>query len=267
MRSLIGLLALALTAIIAAAQQPAQQYPTTRRELHTERALSAPGEVISQGHNDKPVGKLGVKTYRFERVKLDAPFVTDRGSTEYAYRIIITGGPFRKGYTLWLDDLALPVVPNFEGTELVALLIMPAGSEFEDGAILSVTENAVPCQPEPGSESELPEKLSVPPALRAAPRDPSAVELRSLRARQDGRPAVRVTVKTKELLDIKNSELVIQLGKKTFSAAQFGYRAEADVSYEAFAQIPDNSQVILKWGRCSPGGTVIGRLNKSALDH
>jgi hypothetical protein len=267
MRLVLELLALAGLAITAAGQQTPSQPAGVRRDPHPERALSAPGGVISQGHNDKPVGKLGVKTYRLERVKLDAPFVTDRGSTEYGYRLVITGGPFRLGYTLWLNDLALPVVPNGDGTELVALLIMTAGSELEDGATLALTENARPCEPAAESKSELPEKLSVPPELRAAPHDPSAIKLRSIGAGKDGKPAIGITVTTKEALPVANSAMAIQVGKQSFDAGGGGQSVAAIIPYEEFAKIPDNSQVILKWGRCSPGGMVMGRLNKSSLDH
>jgi hypothetical protein len=67
----------------------------------------------------------------------------------------------------------------------------------------------------------------------------------------------------------RNEALAIQIGKQNFEDEVWGWGHEASVelSYGIFSQIPDNSQIFVKWGLCAPGGEFVGRLNKSTLDH
>lgn len=254
------------------AQQP--NGPMRPHEVDPGGYLRLPSEVISHGNNERPVGKFGLTTYRLERVKLERPLQLARGALiKNVYHLIITGGPFLGAYTIWMDDVALPTF-TFDDKHLVAQFL---GSTIKlpDGALLSVSDRSCPTTSESvetgtASETVLPERLSVPPELRAEP--PSErIELRTFTKK--GQQFVGITVATDMADPFRNASLYMQIGRRVFRAAsgldQHGFSAKTastSVPIDTFWKIPDGAQVIVKWGACAPGGHVVGRLRKDTLD-
>lgn len=235
-----------------------------------QSAFKKEGEILTKGSNEIPTGKLKVKSYRLERVKLDQPFVTSNGAQfGYIHKLVITLGAARitSTYTIWVDDLPFSATVGHDGSEIVAEFLN-GPNLLEDGATLSVSEGMNPCSYKLGSETVLPEKLEVPPELRATPPQGVYIQLRTVSKRTiNGKPVVNIKVKTDRFTaDGRDAMPAIQIGKQSFNAGGFDHEVEADIPYDVFEQIPDNSQIFVKWGRCFRGGFV-GRLNKSTLDH
>ena len=239
------------------------QAPLRGHEIDPGQLLKLPGEVISHGENDRPVGKLKVKTYRLERVKLDRPLQLGEGTLiEYVYHLIITGGPFVGPYTVWIDDMILPAF-TFDSGHLVVQFFSQA-PKFRQGATLSVTRGG-----DLESESVLPEQLSVPPELREelpSGDESSRIRLETIRW-IGGQPAVQVIVATAIADPARNETLVVQIGKQEFLAGSGVKSGSAIIPYETFWRLPEGAWVIVKWGFGTPGGERIGRLYKNTLDH
>jgi len=263
-----GLVATALAAS-AQGQQTNDTGGHGRGEFDDRKVLRMPSEILSKGSNESPVGKMKVKTYRLERIKLDDPAQLGDQKFDYVYKIVVTGGPFSGPFLLWVNDHAVPLYPEVSDRELVTLFFGKP-SFLKDGATLSISPGGNPCSFVEGSEVVLPEKLSVPAELRADAHS-SKIRLRSVRSAPqfNGEPAVDVIVTMDVLVPIQNQMMAVQVGKESFWGGRMGsYEVGARVPYEAFARIPENSQVIVKWGgRCAPIGSVVGRLDKSTLDH
>jgi hypothetical protein len=254
---------------MGALPQQMQTPSASTRPFDPMAVMRSRGEVVAKGLNDVPTGKLGVKSYRLERTHLNDPYVFANGTkVEYAYKLIVTGGPFLPGgYLIWVDDQPFPALANTARTELTAVFLNLSNS-LEDGATLLVTDVGNPCSIDKGSQVVLPEKLSVPPDLRAVPLDSSRIRLRTTTPSKqtEGKPEVTVTITTTRLIPTGNGTPAIQIGKHSFPAGGWNYEASAVVPSDVFSTIPDNSQVTFKWGLCAAGGEIVGRLNKSMLD-
>lgn len=244
-------------------QQKAQSDPF-------QSAFRKEGEILTKGSNEIPTGKLKVKSYRLERVKLDRPWILDNGTEiKSALKLVVTGDalPLSSTYTIWVNDFALMAIPKHDTGEIVAVFF-DGRNVLEDGAVLSLSMDGGPCAYAQGSESVLPEKLSVPVELRAAPpaRTPK-IQLHTAQ-RRDGAPVVIIAVSPAPFTLIgRNGTPGIQVGKKSFAASGMAGLMAADIPYQVFEKIPDNSQIFVTWDYCGPGGEFVGRLNKSTLDH
>lgn len=81
--------------VALAGQQPAAPASERGEGFPIDRVLRSPGELLTRGQNEQPAGKLRVKSYRLERVKLDKPFLRGDGKTQqYEYRLVIKRGTF-----------------------------------------------------------------------------------------------------------------------------------------------------------------------------
>jgi hypothetical protein len=267
---------IATAAIIAqlpmgALPQQAQTPSASTRPFDPMAVMRSQGEVVAKGLNDVPTGKLKLKSYRLERVKLDERLFLGDGSTyDSAYRFVVTGQsfPLTATYLIWTDDRPFMAVPSQDGTEIIAVFLN-GPNILEDGATLSVTEGGNPCVYKEGSESVLPEKLSVPLEMRATSLDSRHIRLRSAAPSHltSGQAGVVIHITASQFTeDGRNNSPAIQIGKESFEAWGVLHEIEAQIPLDAFSRIPDNSLVIVKWGRCATGGEVVGRLNKSMLD-
>ena len=267
---LVTLATIVLLTIPLTPQQADTPSQTKQQEIRIENAHRMQGEVLAHGENAVSVGKYKVKTYRLERVKLSQPLLLNNQQPyEYAYKLVVTGGPFTTTHLIWADDRPFSAVPSQDGSELVAVFLN-GPNILADGAILSVTEGGNPCTVAPNSESVLPEKLFVPSELRAAPRDAASIRLRSVPRGHEylGKPSISIIVTTTQVAaDFQNEDLAIQIGKASFTAGGVLHEIGAQVPYDIFSQIPDNAQVFVKRDLCAVGGEFVGRLNKSTLDH
>jgi hypothetical protein len=233
--------------------------------------LVAHGEVLASGTNEMPSGKLKVKSYRLERIKLTHTLTLGtKGELHYDYllRLIVTGQQFDSNFTIWVDDRPFSAVPNAEHTEIRA--DFPMGTNFlEEGATLSVSDGSS-CGYKAGDETVLPEKLSLPPELRAAPVEENRIRLSTIphSREHNGRPAVAIGVTTRQMVaDGRNEMPAIQIGKQYFLGGGMLHGFGALIPYDVFFQIPENAQVFVGWGPCPMGGESVGRLHKGDLDH
>lgn len=253
------------------AQQPTNSHQQPKGQFRIEAVFQAPGEILTKGVNTTPTGKLKLKSYRLERVKLDESVAVADGTTyEYAFRFVITGErfPLTGTYLVWADDRPFRAVPSQDGTEIIAVFLSGLNA-FDDGATLSVSEGGNPCYFKEDTESVLPEKLEVPLEMRAAPRTGSAILLRTVPHDREylGKPSVGIAVTLKHRVRVGDYTPAIQVGKQSFDAGGINYEVGAQIPYDVFSRIPDNSQIFVKWGPCALGGEFVGRLNKSTLDH
>src|SRR5262245_13652230 len=123
-RTIIGSLGVvALLFVSLYSQQGNNTIRVRHGEFDNRKVLRMPSEILSQGSNQSPVGTMKAKTYRLERVKLAEPFQVGNVKFEYAYKIIITGGPFSQPYLLWINDRPLPLYPEQREDELVAIFM------------------------------------------------------------------------------------------------------------------------------------------------
>jgi hypothetical protein len=230
-------------------------------QLSYEEIIRTPGEVVAKGGNEivaqgknvSPVGKLKVKTYRLERVGEQ-------------YNLIVTGGPFRSDSIVWIEDQAFGPVPSGDYQLVLQFFGKP---KFSNGAEISVTTAHDTCHIDSGSESILPDKLSVPDEYRAAPLDSGRIQLRTNRSgvKSGQQPGVEVSVRMNRPIPALNEIPVIQIGRQDFDAGSINSTISTIVPEDTFWRLRDNAQIILKWGRCSWGGQIVGRLDKAALDH
>ena len=123
-------------------------------------------------------GKLHVKSYRIEQVKLDEPLETSRGTPiQKSYRVIVTDDDYAGPYTIWIDDEPHSAWTYDPNTILVTFYGRP---KLQDGATVSVTRGNNICNADYGSESVLKDRLSLPPELRALPQGLNRLRLRTI---------------------------------------------------------------------------------------
>lgn len=91
--------------------------------------LRQPGIVLAEGRNTSPVGSLRVKTYRIEEITLANPLHAEidgrPAQVEEAWRISITGGPFRvrnAAPMIWIDDTLIGI--GLESPDLKSISVV-----------------------------------------------------------------------------------------------------------------------------------------------
>jgi len=144
---------------VASAQQTVAT-PSDSVILTSELLFKSPAKLLFAGNNIVPTGKLKVKTYRLEEVKLPKSLELNTGTgketVESAIRLIVTGEAFQPGtYTIWIGDESLTDVMVSQ-TELVTVVF--DRSPLEDGATISVSYETLGDH----SRTVLPESLYVP---------------------------------------------------------------------------------------------------------
>lgn len=251
----------------------AQQVSSLKEKpIHDEH--TAPGKLLSQGHNEKPSGALRVVTYRLEEVTL--PKALEIHSVESNIRIenalrltVLLDDPVDDVYTIWIDDDGYPAVMT-KKNELSCLIIGNRG--LENNAPITV-KRGVGCAI--FARSTLPERLSVPKHLwrtdsLRAENFVSAIRRlpRSNAISTDA--GVELELISSVPLPGRNEGIVLQIGEQEFEREP--YRAARQVlrfrlSAEEFAQTRDGDVIKVKYGSCSLGGVRFGRLDKGALNH
>lgn len=294
------LLVACLTPAASAQETPhARPQSPQAKVFEPDQLRKAPGKLLTGGKNKIPTGELKVKTYRLEEVKLPEPMeVNLEGSQETfdsATRLIVTLDSFLNGaYTIWINDEALTGVPT-KRNELTALILDSAS--LEDGASITVTRGDG-CN-DTSSKSKLPEKLLVPKHLRR-PRpqnlkllDEVSIKMQRVASRKsshaEGTLGVVVEVTGPFHFDMgRNAEFVAQVGSPLSGGQEFSAGAmpsfmkmdhatgkievsklqtvSFSMTAEQFARLQDQAPIKVKFNFCSPGGTLIGYLDKSLLD-
>lgn len=268
-------LALALLWASGASAAAAQDRPAQRGKMPDfDRLHTAPGKVLSRGHNQTPVGALRAKAYRLEEVPLDEPFeAVVRGASkrvDKAHRLTVTLDSTVNGpYLIWVGEDAFYAAHTAPGE--VSSVILGAAVAFDEGAVVAVSRGANVCDAE--ALSTLPERLSVPPGLRRARPaeggEANAVRaLRSLPAAERGSPDVELELSTDLQWPPRNQTMVLQIGAREFErdADVRGTTLAFRLTAEEFAAVKDGEPVRVKYGRCTLGGVRFGRLDKGLLD-
>jgi hypothetical protein len=233
----------------------------------------APGEVLSAGNNTKPVGPLKAKTYRLEKVKLAKPFETvDTDGTKHrlesAFRLtVILDSPPNADYFIWIDDVPWRAYSSGDerltGENSISLLRFAPTVPFGNGSTLAISISG-----RKFDLTTLPEKLIVPPEVRAMPvPDDSRMHIKSIRSAliisgTKRRPVVWVTISSPITFPIMNSAPTLEIWDKVFLGGTSGNEASFMMGAEEFAQLKDGAQVILN----GPISGAVGRLNKTMLD-
>jgi hypothetical protein len=266
--------AAAVLSLLAAFSVNAQQPNAPGQEHRPELVHRAPGALVAAGKNALPAGRLGVKTYRLEEVKLPAPVEFKRGGTKVfadsALRLTVSLDSTLNGaYTINVGDEPRPGVVTGSNT-LSALFLDPA--DLEDGATISVSRGSG-CQVE--DLSPLPERLTLPARLkaaRAAQKDEGnfVKSIRSIPAAAAvrGVPDVEIELATTADFPARNQVPVLQIGDQEFvrEPLRQGPALVFRLTGEEFERAPDGGRVKVKYGACSSGGVRFGRLDKRALD-
>jgi len=231
-----------------------------------------PGVVLSEGTNTVPSGKLKLKTYRLEEVKLPQPLDLDaRGHREQlssVLRLTVTGESFRCGsYAIWVNEQQLGDV-SIGLKELVVIVF--DRSLLEDGATIALS-----CDTNT-ARSLLPERLYLPlPARSSGSLHDDGNNIRKIRTidRGDGRPVIEIEFESNAEFEARNEILIVQIGKKEFLGAGSPDgthdRLILRLTPEQFANLNDGERVIIKHGRGARalrGGRKFGQLNKGMLD-
>ena len=191
--------------------------PNAQRSQLRDRRM-APGKLIAEGHNTKPVGRLKLLTYKLEEVDLlPAAELETRGAKEQistAFRLTVTSEAVQGARVIWIDDVLLPEVWE-AGLKSVATLIYDH-SLIREGAVISVGV---------GSELyDLPERLSLPQSFKAN-QEPEKIEegnkIVSIRSglKIAGSARERVVViemRIASSLPIINNSYLVQIGRRFF---------------------------------------------------
>ena len=265
--------AAALLSLLAALSVNAQQPNAPGQEHRPELIHRAPGTLVAAGKNATPAGRLGVKTYRLEEVKLPAPVEFKRGGTKVvadsALRLTVSLDSTLNGaFTINVNDEPHPGVVTGPNT-LSALFIDPA--DLEDGATISVSRGSG-CQVE--DLSPLPERLTLPARLKAARAQKDegnfVKRIRSIPAAAAvrGVPDIEIELATTADFPARNQTPVLQIGDREFAREPLrqGATLVFRLTGEEFERAPDGGRVKVKYGTCSSGGVRFGQLDKRALD-
>jgi hypothetical protein len=231
-----------------------------------------PGILLSEGTNTVATGKLKLKSYQLEEVKLAPPLdLHVRGGRQQlssALRLTVTGESFRCGsYTIWINEQPLGDVSR--GIKELVVIVFDR-SLLEDGATIAVSCDANTAR------SILPERLYLPlPARSSAAFHDDGNIIRRIRTvdRGDGRPVIEIEFGSNAEFEVRNEILIVQIGKKEFLGAGSpdggNDRLILRLTPEQFANINDGEPVIIKHGRGSQGlrgDRKFGQLNKGMLD-
>jgi hypothetical protein len=213
----------------------------------------APVEVLVKGANVEPSGKLKVKSYRIERMKLDKPIWRDRRKVEYSYRLVITGEVFKCPCAIRVDEQ--PFAAANLGPDQ-AMITFYEKQMFEDGATVSIADTT-------GAETVLPERLAIPADMRRPP-PKHVIKLRRIPSepRYGGKPAIQIAIVSPGLLPEEKDTAMIQIGRHQFQGGAYGNQASAIIPEEAFAKLKDDDPVYVGTGSRAE---YAGRLNKSSL--
>lgn len=277
----IGSSFLIFTASVTIGQElPAQvDHTPAGGNIPIEYLRRARGELLSKGKNSIPTGKLKVKTYRLEEIRLPEPIEVTSGIShlriESALRLTVTLNTYlNENYSIWVGDdfyRAAPTrtVPLPQDNELSVIVFGPM---LQDDATIQVV-TGTSCTTS-DQLSILPERLRVPSRLRP-PEKKEHFEGISLKIRRDtssdatlDRPDVIVEITRPPRFDLsRNQIMVAQVGRQEFYASpRTPQTLELRMTAEQFARAKDGDLIRIKYGFCSPGGLHVGRLDKSLLD-
>ena len=243
--------------------------------MHDLRVKS--GKLLAKGQNTTPSGPLKLLSYKLEEIDLPQPLELEiRGRkelTQSALRLTITSRANLDAHLIWIDDASLGGVWG-AGEEGVAAFITDR-SILRDGAVISVSHD--------GTLYELPERLKLPPGIKANLK-PAAVEAgntTSIRSalRITGavrQPLIEIEFQSGRKFPVMNSEYTAQIGKRFFRNLFVDYgegRAVLSLTPEEFAQLKDGDLMAVSAGGVvnygaggGPGVWLYGRLDKSLLN-
>jgi hypothetical protein len=249
---------------LGAAQSSAN--PKAQRSQLRERRL-APGRLIAEGHNTKPVGRLKLLTYKLEEVDLLQPAELEtRGAKEQistAFRLTVTSEAVQGSRVIWIDDVLLPEVWE-AGLKSVATLIYDR-SIIRDGAVISVGI---------GSElHDLPERLRLPQSFMAN-QEPEKIEegnkIVSIRsalkiARSARERVVMIEMRTARPLPVINSSYLVQIGRRFFGrVGGHGTNWVLELTVKEFAELKEGERMAIGIGVLNVA--YLGRLDKGLID-
>ncbi|MGI8836483.1 MAG: hypothetical protein ACR2H4_07570 [Pyrinomonadaceae bacterium] len=244
--------------------------------LSSELLFKLPAELLYEGNNLVPTGKLKVKTYRLEKVNLPSSFnMSFKGKTvvvESVIRLTITGETFQPGaYTIWIDDESQTDVMH-SATELVTVIY--DRSLLQQGATLAVSYDTLG----DSRRTVLPETLSVPADAKGIDQgtedEITITRIRLNRARAtDSISVIEIELTSRDVFEARNSERVFQIGEfETYGSNPpdgDGYKWIIRMPLEVFEKLEDGSAVFVKAERGKRGmhgARIITRLNKHLLE-
>jgi hypothetical protein len=246
-------------------------YPSQRSTVASQKdreidLRTAPGRLISEGRNTKPVGPNKLLTYKLEELDLPRPRqIISNGQKRQVttvLRLTITAQVFQGGANvIWIDDTVFP--SPWEAVRGLGTLIYDT-SLLKDGATIS----AGPIQ-EP---YDLPERLRLPrsfnlPSLPETSQERGRItSMRSIQKTIDGKSQPYISIEITTLpLPVMNSRYSLQIGRRFFWNLYGGeshWRLE--LSARDFKELKEGSRVAVTHG---PVRVVdVGRLNKKMLD-
>jgi hypothetical protein len=146
--ALIGLIALFCSAPAKGQQvEPAtlrDVQPVVEGELSLYQIHKLPGRLLSQGRNNKPIGPLGLLTYRLEEIQLPTPVRTkikgEMLELSTAWRLTVTGGPFTvRDAPAVISVDGVPIGIGAESADLRRLTVVTFNrAALRDGGTISV---------------------------------------------------------------------------------------------------------------------------------
>jgi hypothetical protein len=233
----------------------------------------ASGSLLIQGENNKPVGPLGLLTYRLEEVPLDKPidiFVGKKQRIESVIRLTITGKSIARANVIWINDARLTGLWS-NGLGQIGTFIGDR-SILEAGATISVQDSE--------GMHWLPEVLKLPetfPVGIASVSHEGNVIVgirRSFRVFGSVRqPLVQIELSTSRPFPVRNAALQVQIGKQFFSNELATINGSLIVSLppEIFATLKNGAEVLAGFSFSRNGGLsdelrYFGRLDKNMLD-
>jgi hypothetical protein len=242
--------------------------------LTSDLLFKSPAKLLYVGDNLVPTGKLNVKTYRLEEVKLPQPVELvvrgKRKSIESIIRLTIIGERLQPGtYTVWIGEDSLSDVMR-SPIELVTVIY--DRSLLESGAPIAVSYETNG----DGSRTVLPEALYVPAEVKRGSQDINSetTVTRITKVHSQGNNAViEIELTSDEGFQGRNAQQIFQIGKfETYGSNPpdgDGYKWIIRMPVEVFDRLEDDTPIILKTERGERGlrgARTITRLNKHLLE-
>jgi len=271
-RLVIGLALLLTVGVPFANGQQTSTRSSTPVNLTSELLFKSPARLLYAGDNVVPTGKLNVKTYRLEEVKLPHPLeLSIRGtskSIDSVIRLIVTGEKFPPGeYTIWVGEEGLADVMR-SSSEITTVIF--DRSLLQNGATISISYATLG---DP-SRTVLPEALYVPAEAGTQNIDNETTVTRVVKVNRQGeKPFVEIELTSEGGFQVRNAQQVFQIGNFETSGSNppdgNGYKWIIRMPLDIFENLEDGTPIFLKTERGKRGmnGRIIVRLNKQLLQN
>ena len=251
-----------------------------------QKLLGKNTKVLFERRYARPIGALKVRGIKWEEIPLTETLELgkEKGThrIDRAMRILISSDLDPGECTIWVGDQRYH--SDLGGPNMIAFLVFGRW-QFEDGAEIKIARGWF-CQAELDKRTVLPDKLVVPDEYKIVPPKKPESYIESVRSYvnpDNGALGVQNPILVKFRLVLTsfamggtNNVFVAQVGDEEFNIGVDSIeqdRRDWDgtsgifvLTKQQFDRLEQGRSIYLKFGKCSSGGTFLGRVDKAMLD-